>query len=110
MAFTVGAASTSWLPKNIGLMPKIIVTPSLSTNPHFPDCLSGFPDRLLSGCHRFLTGHPDLRVDEVTAIGGTRATGWSLVTFQLVHATFECLIKLNRRNRWFWAQEECCFR
>src|SRR5919112_6553872 len=63
------------------LMPKIIVTPSLSTNPHFPDCLSGFPDRLLSSCHRFPTGHPDLRVAEVTATGGaTRTTGWSPVS------------------------------
>jgi hypothetical protein len=80
MASTVGAASRSWLLENIGLMPKIIVTPVTIYQPALSGLLSGFPDRILSGCHRFSTGHPDLRVAEVTAIGGTRATGWSPVS------------------------------
>src|SRR5829696_3145262 len=102
MASTVGAASRSWLPENNGLTPKIAVTPVALYLPALSVCLSGFPHRPLSGCSRFPTGYPELRVPEgqrpEAALG--RPDGRRLA-FPLVHATFEYLIKLNRRNRCF---------
>ena len=80
MASTVGAASRSWLPENIGLMPKIIVTPVTIYQPALSGLPKWFSRPASIRLSPFSHGHPDLKVAEVTAIGGTRATGWSPVS------------------------------